>query len=277
MWKICEKTCLITGATSGIGKQTALALTRQGAKVIFTYRNEKKAIETQKFIESETGTKPEMYYCDLSSFDSIRSFTEQFKSKHQRLDVLINNAGIWEPHRTLSVDGIEMNFATNHLSPFLLTNLLLDLLIKSNPARIINVASGAHKNVEIKFDDIEMKQNFRGFKSYSQSKLGNVLFTKSLAWKLAEKNVSVYCLHPGVVSTDIFKNMGKFSAGIMKLFLISPEKGAQTSIYLATANEINSPSGSYFFRKKVVSSSRISNNKEIADRLWDVSSKYIGL
>ena len=277
MWKINDKTCLITGATSGIGKQTAIALARQGAKVIFTYRNEEKALETQKFITAETGTKSEMYYCDFSSLNSIRSFAEKFKAEHQQLDVLINNAGIWEPKRMLSADGIEMNFATNHLAPFLLTNLLLDLLVASNPARIINVASGAHKNVEINFDDLEMKQNFGGFKAYSQSKLGNVLFTKSLARKLANKNVMVYCLHPGVVSTNIFNNMGKFAASLMKLFLISPEKGAQTSIYLATVNEINSPSGSYFSRKKVVSSSRFSNSKEIADKLWDVSSKYVGL
>ncbi len=277
MCKINDKTCLITGATSGIGKQTAIALARQGVKVIFTYRNEEKAIETQKFITAETGTKSEMYYCDFSSLNSIRSFAEKFKAEHQRLDVLINNAGIWEPKRILSVDGIEMNFATNHLAPFLLTNLLLDVLIKSNPARIINVASGAHKNVEINFDDLEMKQNFGGFKAYSQSKLGNVLFTKSLARKLADKNVMVYSLHPGVVSTNIFNNMGKFAASLMKLFLISAEKGAQTTIYLATVNEINSPSGSYFSRKKVVSSSRISNSKEIADRLWEISSMYVGL
>ena len=277
MCKINDKTCFITGATSGIGKQTAIALARQGVKVIFTYRNEEKAIETQKFITAETGTKSEMYYCDFSSLNSIRSFAEKFKAEHQRLDVLINNAGIWEPKRILSVDGIEMNFATNHLAPFLLTNLLLDVLIKSNPARIINVASGAHKNVEINFDDLEMKQNFGGFKAYSQSKLGNVLFTKSLARKLADKNVMVYSLHPGVVSTNIFNNMGKFAASLMKLFLISAEKGAQTTIYLATVNEINSPSGSYFSRKKVVSSSRISNSKEIADRLWEISSMYVGL
>ncbi|MEI6124650.1 MAG: SDR family oxidoreductase [Bacteroidota bacterium] len=277
MWNIKDKICLITGATSGVGQQTALALCRQGAKVVFTYRNEQKANETLALIESKIGVKPEMYFCDFSSLDSIRKFSEKFKSQHTKLDVLINNSGICEMERKISTDGIEMNFAVNHLAPFLLTNLLLDIIMNNGSARVINVASGAHKNAKINFDDLEIKKSFSGFKAYGQSKLANILFTKSLAKSLENTNVSVYCLHPGFVSTGIFKNMGKFSIGLLRVFMISPEKGAQTSVFLATSDSIDAPSGSYFYQKKVVNSSADSNDNIIADKLWIISSKYVDL
>jgi NAD(P)-dependent dehydrogenase (short-subunit alcohol dehydrogenase family) len=276
MWDITDKVCLITGGTSGIGRWTAKELSRLGACVVITYRNEQKALETQKWIAAETGRQVETYYCDLSSFDSIRSFVIEFKTRYTRLDVLINNAGIWETRRKLSKDGIELNFATNHLGPFLLTNLLLETIKKSGPARIINVASGAHQSAKIGFDDIEMKKDFSGYKAYGQSKLANILFTKHLSEMVGGLGITVNCLHPGVVSTNIFKNMGKIGVIMMKPFMITPEKGAQTSVYLATSEDVSNISGKYFSEKKVVNSSAISQDKEAAQKLWDLSSKYVG-
>jgi NAD(P)-dependent dehydrogenase (short-subunit alcohol dehydrogenase family) len=276
MWNIKDKVCLITGATSGIGRQTAKELCRLEAHVVITYRDELKAIETQKWIAEEKGGQVEAYYCDLSSFDSIRSFVAEFKRQHPRLDVLINNAGIWETRRKLSQNGIELNFATNHLGPFLLTSLLLETIKNSAPARIINVSSGAHQSAEISFDDIEMKIDFSGYKAYGQSKLANILFTILLAEKVDGMQITVNCLHPGVVSTNIFKNMGKISVTMMKPFMISPEKGAQTSVYLASSDKVSNISGKYFSGKKVVNSSSASHDMEAAQKLWDLSTKYVG-
>ncbi len=276
MWKISDKFCLLTGATSGIGRQTAYALARSGAHVIITYRDKQKALETQNWISHETGAHIEGFYCDLSSFKSIRTFVAEFKARFQQLDVLINNAGIWETSRKLSADGIELNFATNHLGPFLLTNLMLDLLRRSAPARIINVASGAHKSARIFFEDVEMTKNFSSYKAYGQSKLANILFTKLLAEKLKCDNVTVNCLHPGVVSTNIFNKMRKIGILMMKPIMITPQKGAVTSVYLATSDEVSNITGKYFAKEKVVNSSEISQDMEIAQKLWDLSIDYVG-
>jgi NAD(P)-dependent dehydrogenase (short-subunit alcohol dehydrogenase family) len=276
MWAIKNKVCLITGATSGIGRQTAMQLSRMGAKVIITYRDKQKALETQEWILKETNTQIDIYYCDLTSFASIRSFAKEITAQYPQIDVLINNAGIWETQRKLSKDGIELNFATNHLGPFLLTNLLLGTLRKSAASRIINVSSGAHKSAAINFDDVEMKQNFSSFKAYGQSKLANILFTKLLAGRLEGQHITVNCLHPGVVSTNIFKNLGKVGVFFMKPIMISPEKGAATSVYLATSDEVSKISGEYFSGKKVVNSSPTSCDMEIAKRLWDLSIDYVG-
>ena len=276
MWVIKDKICLITGATSGIGRQTAMQLSRMGAKVIITYRDKQKALETQQWIKSETNSLIDIYYCELASFASIRSFANEISAQHPQIDVLINNAGIWESQRKLSKDGIELNFATNHLSPFLLTNLLLETLRKSTPSRIINVSSGAHKSAVINFDDVEMKQNFSSFKAYGQSKLANILFTKLLAVRLEGQHITVNCLHPGVVSTNIFKNLGKVGVFFMKPIMISPEKGAATSVYLATSEGVSKISGEYFSGKKVVNSSPASCDMEVAKRLWDLSIDYVG-
>jgi retinol dehydrogenase 12 len=277
MWDIKNKTCLITGATSGIGFQTALQLARLGAKVIITYRDPKKGVETQKKLDAETGTKTDSFYCDLASFKSIRTFAEEFTAKYTRLDILINNAGIWETNRLLSNDGIELNFATNHLAPFLLTNLLLETIKKSAPSRIINVSSGSHKNATIDFEDLEMKTNFSSYKAYGQSKLANILFTKHLSEMLKFDNVTVNCLHPGVVSTKIFGNLAKIGVIMMKPIMITPEKGAKTSVYLTTSDEVSHTSGKYFAKKKVVISSPASCDMNDAKKLWDLSLKYVGM
>jgi NAD(P)-dependent dehydrogenase (short-subunit alcohol dehydrogenase family) len=275
MWNIKDKICLITGGTSGIGRQTALALARQGAHVVITYRDQAKARATEKYIKARTGVGIDAFYCELSDFGAIRKFADEFTSKYDRLDVLINNAGIWETPRQLSADGIELNFAVNHLAPFLLTNLLLDTLRKSAPARIITVSSNAHKNTGMRFDDIEMREKFNGFMAYSQSKLANILFSKHLAEMLSKDNVTVNCVHPGVVATKIFDNMGKMAAAMARIFMISAAKGAETSVYLATSDEVSHITGKYFDKKKVVNSSPASEDMEAAQRLWNLSLKYV--
>jgi NAD(P)-dependent dehydrogenase (short-subunit alcohol dehydrogenase family) len=277
MWNIEGKICLITGGTSGIGQQTALALARQGARVVITYRDKGKAIETGNNIVAKTGAVIDIFYCELSDFASIRKFAAEFISKYERLDVLINNAGIWETPRKLSADGIELNFAVNHLAPFLLTNLLLNMLRNSAPARIIIVSSNAHKNTDIRFDDIEMRDKFNGFMAYSQSKLANVLFSIHLAEMLKQEDVTVNCVHPGVVATKIFDNIGKMAASMARVFMISPQKGAETTVYLATSDEVSNITGKYFDKKKVVISSPASQDIEAAKKLWDLSLKYVGM
>lgn len=277
MWDIQNKICLITGATSGIGRQTALELADKGARVMITYRNEKKAADTGKYIRLKTGKAIETFYCDLSSFRSIRSFVNEFASKYKTPDVLINNAGIWEPKRNLSSDGIELSFAVNHLAPFLLTNLLLENMPDTIPSRIINVTSAAYKNYEIDFDDIELKHDFNGFKAYSLTKLANILFTLHLAEKLRPFGSTVNCVHPGLVATNIFNNAGVVLAGVAKMFMLSVAKGAETSVYLATSNEVSHITGKYFTKKQVENLPATTCNQELARKLWEISEQYVGL
>ncbi len=275
MWNIKDKICLITGATSGIGKETALAIASMGALVAITYRNTQKAEETKKYIFERTGKTIETYFCDLSSFDSIRTFTKNFLQKHDKLHVLINNAGIYEIKFLTNGNGIEMNFAVNYLAPFLLTNLLLDTIIKSSPARIINVDSDAHRGAKINFEDLAMKKKFSGSAAYGQSKLANILFTKQLAIKLENKNVTVNCLHPGIVKTNIFSKMNKLSIALFKLIMISPRKGAETSVYLASSDLISNYSGKYFKNKNISKPDPVAEKRETAEKLWEISMDYI--
>ncbi len=272
------KTAIITGATSGIGKVTALAIAREGAHLVLPVRNMEKGETLKEEIQQETGSKNiELMSCDLASLDSIRSFAKQFLAKYDRLDLLINNAGLWESKRKESADGIEMNFAVNHLAPFLMTNLLLDLIKKSAPARIINVSSTAHKYAKMNFDDLEGKKRWDSMKSYAQSKLANILFTRKLAHELAGAGVTVNCLHPGVVSTRLFDNMPGYFRRIFGLFMISPEKGAETSIFLATSPEVEGISGAYYNKKMMAKTTRHAEDMKAADMLWEVSKEYCGL
>lgn len=272
------KTAIITGATSGIGKVTALAIAREGAHLVLPVRNMEKGEALKEEIKQETGsTKVELMSCNLASLDSVRSFAKQFLAKYDRLDLLINNAGLWEAKQKESADGIEMNFAVNHLAPFLLTNLLLDLIKKSAPARIINVSSTAHKYAKMNFADIEGKKGWGSMKSYAQSKLANIFFTRKLAHELAGTGVTANCLHPGVVNTRLFDNMPGFFRRIFGLFMISPEKGAETSIFLATSPEVEGVSGAYYKKKKMAKTTRHAEDMKAADMLWEVSKEYCGL
>lgn len=271
------KVVLITGATSGIGKETASELARMGATIVFTTRDDEKGRTTKNDLIQTTGNENiHVIFCDLASFDSIYTCCDEYKSKFERLDVLINNAATWDYTRRLSKDGIENIFATNYLAPFLMTHLLLDLLKKSSPSRIINLTSGLHSGT-INFEDIEFKRKFSGFKAYRHSKLGVILFTRLLAKKLEGTQVTVNCVHPGMNKTNLGRDAGRISRAIFKMMGKDPKIGAQTSIYLASSPDVETVTGEYFYKKMKKESSKESYDMDMAKRLWDVSVKYVGL
>lgn len=275
------KVCLVTGATSGIGKITALELARQGGTVVVVSRSTRKCRETVHTIQQQTGNEQVSYLAaDLSSQKEIRKLAGDFQTNFHQLDVLVNNAGglFWE--RKESVDGIEMTFALNHLNYFLLTNLLLDTLKASEPARIINVSSGAHRGQKLALDNLELKENYSPMKAYGRSKLANLYFTYELARRLTDSGVTANALHPGLVSTN-FAREGKswlrFIMPLVQVFAKSPQEGAETSIYLAASPQVDGISGKYFQDKEMVSSSAISYDQETAERLWEISAEMTGI
>jgi len=272
-----DKIVLITGATSGIGKETARGLAQLGATIVFTTRDELKGQKIKDELINSTNNKNiEVLNCDLASFASIRTCCNMFKEKFEELHVLINNAGTWDFQKRLSKDGIENIFATNYLAPFLMTNLLLDILKKSSPSRIINVTSGMHYGT-INFNDIEFKGRFSGAKAYKQSKLGLILFTRLLVKKLDTIDVTVNCASPGMNKTNLGRDAGIFSRVIFKILGSNPIKGAETSIYLASSPDVVNISGEYFAKKKIRKSSKNSYNLELAEKLWDLSNNYVKL
>jgi len=271
--KMEGKICMITGANSGIGKATAIGLAKLGATVIMVCRSIQRGQAAQKEIINQTGNNNiDLLICDLSSQEEISKLISEFKNKYQHLHVLINNAGIMLSKRTLSVDGIEMNFAVNYLAPFLLTNLLIDVIKNSAPSRIINVSSAMHKFAEIDFADVQGEQKkYRLNKMYGISKLSLMFFTYELSRKLEGTGVTVNAVHPGVVATNLGRDQSAFSQWFAKHFFKNSQKGAETSVYLASSNEIEGVSGKYFIKKEARKSSEESYNKEHAKRLWDIS------
>ena len=270
-----EKICLVTGATSGIGKVTAIALAKQGATVVLVGRHKEKCEMTVSEIKAQTGNESVEYLvADISSQREVRQLVQDYTRRYSRLHVLVNNAGISLLFkREFSPDGIELTFATNHLGPFLLTNLLLDTLKASAPARIINVASIAHEWIAF---DPERIQRLRGIRAYSASKCANILFTYELARRLEGSGVTVNALHPGFVATNIGRNNGVLAKIVIPLSnwfnkAVSPEEGAETSIYLATSPEVEGVSGKYFVKKKATPSAKQMYNEAMAKRLWALS------
>jgi NAD(P)-dependent dehydrogenase (short-subunit alcohol dehydrogenase family) len=271
------KIVLITGATSGIGKETAIGIAKLGGTIVFTTRDiQKGELTKDEIIKASNNNKIDFLYCDLASFDSIRSCCDQFKAKYGQLQVLINNAGVWESKRKVSKDGIESTFAVNYLAPFLMTDLLLDALKKGAPSRIINLTSGYHGGT-IHFDDIEFKRSFSGRKAYRQSKLAMILFTKLLAEKLRGTGVTVNCVNPGFTATNLARELNFIARAFFKFLGKDPKKGAETSIYLATSPDVENITGEYFANKKIRQSSKESNDMEVAKKLWDLSLEYVHL
>jgi len=273
------KICIITGANSGIGKATAIGLAKMNATIVMICRSKERGEEAQKEIIELTGNKKvDLLLCDLSSQESIRKFVSEFKSKYQKLHILINNAGVMLSKRGVSVDGFEMNFAVNHLAPFLLTNLLLDALKNSAPSRIINVSSAAHRMAKMDFDDLQSeKMKYRLMKIYGASKLALMLFSYELSRRLEGTSVTVNTLHPGLVNTNLGQDQSSFSQGFAKLFFKKPEKGAETSIYLASSQEVEGITGKYFAKKQQKQSSEESYNEDYAKRLWKLSAEMTQL
>lgn len=279
-----NKVCVITGATSGIGKATALGLAKMGATVIIIGRDQVEGEIAQKEIKDRSGnSKVDLLLADLSSQAEICKLAEEIKARYPRLHVLINNAGIAPLKRSVTVDGIERIFAVNYLAPFLLTHLLLDRLEAAAPARVINVAGDYHRKATIQFDDLMSEKEYNGIRANNQAKLALILFTYELARRLDETGVTANCLHPGAVATDgplKDPDLPAFSRSMyrmVRVFFASPEKGAATSIYLATSPKVENVSGKYFIKKKTVASSPESYDEGIAHRLWKVSEELTGL
>jgi len=237
------KTCLVTGATSGIGKVVATALAAQGAQVIVAGRNEAKAQRVVQEMRAETGNDDVCHLlADFSDLQQVRHLAAVFKERHARLDVLVNNAGAFFNTRRETPYGVEMTFLVNHLAPFLLTNLLLDVLRDSAPSRIVNVSSDAHKLATMDFDDLRFRRGYFGIKAYGRSKLANILFTYELSRRLAGSGVTVNAVHPGHTATDIWRTnfsvVGPMLKWVMGLFALTPEQGADNIIYLASSPDV---------------------------------------
>ena len=277
-----DKVCLITGATAGIGKAAAAGLAGLEATVVLVGRDPEKTSATAEQIRELTGNQEVSFLiADLSAQQSIRQLAEDFKAKFERLDVLVNNAGSLMLSRQESVDGIEMTFALNHLSYFLLTNLLLEVLKSSSPSRIVNVASDAHQGAHLDFDDLQSQNSYGGYKTYGRSKLANLLFTYELARKLEGTGVTANGLHPGLVATSFLATNNGLRGRVYNFFLKrmgrSAEDGARTVIYLATSTEVEGVSGGYFMDEGLVDSSEDSYDREASLRLWEESKALTGL
>ena len=275
------KTCLITGATNGIGRVTAVELARMGAELFLIYRDQARADETVAEIRKKTGNeKVHLLHADLGSQKQIRGVAAEFLATGKPLHVLVNNAGLGNTKRMMTEDGIEMVFVVNHLAYFLLTILLLERIKQSAPARIVNVASDAHRFGTINFDDLGGERRYSTFGAYGQSKLANILFSYELARRLAGTGVTVNCLHPGGIASGLWANNGPLARFIMKagtLFLKTPEQGAETTIYLASSAEVEGVTGKYYANCKEKTSNKESYDLNVARRLWEVSSRMTGV
>jgi len=270
-----NKTVLITGGTSGLGKETAKALATRGATVVFTSRDHSKGENArQDIISASHNEDVHVMLCDLASLSAVQSFCSEYDRTFTRLDVLLHNAGTWDFSRRESRDGIENIFAVNYLAPFLMTRLLLPKLIASRPSRIISVVSGLHWGT-IQFDNLEFKRNFSGFKAYRQSKLALLLFTRLLARTLHNKGVTVNCAEPGMVATDLSRDAGFVSRTIFRTFGRTPERGAETSVLLASSEQVANITGECFSGTKIGRTSEQSKDLETARKLWEISEHYV--
>ena len=284
------KICIVTGSNSGIGKETALALAKMGATVVMVVRNPERGQKALKEIIKQAGNNlVDLMICDLSSMDSIRRFAKEFKNKYKRLDVLVNNAGTMFNKREVTPEGFERTLAVNYLGPFLLTHELLDLLKSSAPSRIINVSSGLAKNGAVNLDDLQSTKKYRGTKAYSQvrapvyanAKLMVMMFTYELARRLESTGVTANVLMPGFVATNLGKNSGSLSSSLMfkmvRPMQVSPKKGAETSVYLASSSEVTNVSGKCFAKKKETTTCPASYDENLQKRLWNRTEIMLGL
>ncbi|KAG9276478.1 retinol dehydrogenase 12, like [Astyanax mexicanus] len=279
--KLDGKTVLITGANTGIGKETAIDLAKRGARIIMACRDMEKADGALKEVIEASGNQDVVTKkLDLADTKSIREFAQMINSEEKQVNILINNAGVMVCPYGKTADGFEMQIGVNHMGHFLLTFLLMDLIKKSSPARIVNVSSMAHKWGTINIDDINSEKSYDKSKAYSQSKLANVLFTRCLAKHLDGTGVTVYVLHPGVVQTELWRHLNRAQQGVMwmvKPFTKTSVQGAQTTIYCAVAPELETESGKYYSDCAPASCSNAAMDDDMAKRLWDLSCKMLNI
>ena len=276
------KVCLVTGATSGIGKVTAAILASRCAEVIVTGRSLDKIEKTVQEIKSETGNGAvHGLLADFSDLDQVRDLAGKFKTCFSNLDVLVNNAGSFFNTRRETRYGVEKTFLVNHLAPFLLTNLLIDTMQDSTQARIINVSSEAHQYGTININDLGFKRGYFGMKAYARSKLANILFTYETVQRLGESRITVNALHPGHVATDIWRTefsfIGPALKKVMGMFALTPEEGADNTIYLASSPDVVGVTGKYFVKREPAQSSPLSYDEELAKRLWEISEELTSI
>lgn len=279
---LAGKVCIVTGSNSGIGKETAFALAEMGANVVMVVRNQEKGQKALEEIVTKTGNHSvSLMVCDMSSMASIRGFASDLKKSYDHLDVLINNAGAEFVKRQLTAEGFEQTFAVDYLAPFLLTHELLDLLKASTPSRIITVSSGLAKNGKVDFYDLQNEKNYKGMQAYSNAKLMLMMFTYELSRRLAGTGVTVNVLMPGFVATNLAKNSGSLRSAIMFTMVrpmqISAKKGAETSVYLASADEVKNVSGKCFAKKKEATTCPVSYDAIVQERLWSETVKLLKL
>ena len=270
---------MVTGASDGIGAVTASRLAGRGATVITVGRNPAKLEAVADRIRSDGGAV-EPHAVDFGSLDAVRALADTIVAGHDRIDVLVNNAGLTMEQRTLSADGFEMTFAVNHLAPFLLTNLLLPRLVAAAPARVVTTSSVTMLKARVDFDDLQSERGYGRMKTYGMSKLCNVLFTRELGRRFDPARLTANCLHPGSVRTQIMRGKGLLSqiaTGIGGLVLISPEKGAETIVFLATDPSVAGTTGEYFVRSRSRPMPAAALDEDAARRLWDVSASLVGL
>jgi len=272
---------LITGGTSGIGKAAATALAAMGAEVVVSGRNKERGEAAVGEIREQSGSGTvSLVLADLAVQAEVRGLARAFKERHDRIDVLVNNAGIIQSRRAETPDGIELTLAVNHLAPFLLTNLLLDLLKESAPSRIVTVSSEARRGAEIDFDDLQSERRYRAFRVYGMTKLANILFTYELAERLEGTGVVANCLHPGGVNTNFANNnrgLGTLIFRAFKPFMRTAEQGADTVVYLASSPEAGEMTGRYLTDRKVISSYQEPHDVSAQKRLWEVSGELTNL
>ena len=274
------KVALVTGGTSGIGKATALALSAMGSDVVIVGRDRGRGERAAAEIRAQTGGRVDLALADLSSQAGVREIAEEFRRRYDRLDVLVNNAGLVQSTRSETADGLETTFATNHLAPFLLTNLLLDMLEESAPSRVVTVSSEAERWGNIDFDDLQSKKRYRGFPVYGMTKLANIMFTYELAERLKGTGVTATCMHPGAVNTRFgTNNTGPMTIlfRLFKPFMRSPEQGADTVIWLASSPDAEGVSGRYYADRKPMEPKKIANDPAARRRLWEESERLTGL
>lgn len=273
---------MVTGANSGIGLEVVKGLARQGARVVMVGRDERRLADARALVQRETGSdRLDVLLADFTSLASVRACADAFRQRYDRLHVLVNNAGLVLNRREVTEDGYEKTFQTNHLAPFLLTLLLLDVIEASAPARIVNVSSDAHRTGRLDLDDLQSQRSYSGFRAYGTSKLANILFTTELARHLEGTGVTANAVHPGFVRTNFGRNNGGPFRALITLLqgvvAITPQQGADTPLYLATSPEVEGVTGCYFVKRKVQIPSGAARDDDAARRLWEASERLAGL